>query len=95
MKLRFTERATRDLQRLRAFIAKDNPLAARHKIDSLRHSIRHLVDQPRLGREIDPSSGMRQWVAGDYVIRYFIDEPFLTVNLIWHGKEDRATSERR
>ncbi|MEW6167304.1 MAG: type II toxin-antitoxin system RelE/ParE family toxin [Pseudomonadota bacterium] len=89
MKLRFTYRATSDLQRLRAFIAKDNPLAARHKIDALRRSIRHLADQPHMGREIDDASGMRQWVAGDYVVRYFLDDRILTVNRIWHGKEDR------
>jgi plasmid stabilization system protein ParE len=89
VRLRFTYRAATDLQRLRAFIAKDNPLAARHKIDTLRRSIRTLVDQPHMGREIDESSGMRQWVAGDYVVRYFLDEQILTVNRIWHGKEDR------
>ena len=65
MKLRFTYRAVTDLQRLRAFIAKDNPLAARRKIDALRRSIRLLPDQPQLGREIDEASGMRQWIAGD------------------------------
>jgi len=33
-----------DLQQLRAFIARDNPLATRRKIDALRRSIRSLVD---------------------------------------------------
>lgn len=89
MKLRFTYRAATDLQRLRAFIAKDNPLAARRKIDALRRSIRNLVDQPHIGREIDEASGMRQWIAGDYVVRYFVDDRVLTVNRIWHGKEER------
>jgi plasmid stabilization system protein ParE len=89
VKLRFTYRAATDLQRLRAFIAKDNPLAARRKIDALRGSIRHLVDQPYMGREIDEASGMRQWAADDYVVRYFVDDEMLTVNRIWHGKEDR------
>jgi addiction module RelE/StbE family toxin len=90
VKLRFTYRATTDLQRLRAFIAKDNPLAARSKIDALRRSIRHLIDQPHIGRPIDEASGMRQWVAGDYVVRYFLDDHFLTVIRIWHGKEHRS-----
>lgn len=43
----FTYRAATDLQRLRAFIDKGNPLAARRKIDALRRSIRSLSDQPR------------------------------------------------
>lgn len=73
MKLHFTYRAARDLQRLRTFIPKDNPLAARHKIDGLRRSIRRLLDQPYAGREIDEASHMRQWISGDYVVRYFVD----------------------
>ncbi|MDB5971729.1 MAG: plasmid stabilization system protein [Hydrocarboniphaga sp.] len=89
MRLRFTYRAATDLQRLRAFIANDNPLAARRKIDTLRRSIRLLLDQTHLGREIDEASGMRQWIADDYVVRYFVDDQVLTVNRIWHGKEDR------
>lgn len=78
MRLRFTYRAATDLQRLRAFIAQDNPLAARRQIDVLRRSIRNLLDQPQMGREIDESSGMRQWIADDYVVRYFVDDPILT-----------------
>ncbi len=89
MRLRFTYRAATDLQRLRAFIAQDNPLAARRQIDALRRSIRNLLDQPQMGREIDESSGMRQWIASDYVVRYFVDDQILTVNRIWHGREER------
>ena len=91
LKLRFTYRATADLHRLRAFVARDNPLAARHKIDALRRSIQQLRDQPHIGREIDSTSGMRQWIDSDYVVRYLIDDRFLTVIRVWHGKEDRPT----
>jgi toxin ParE1/3/4 len=94
VRLRFTYRATTDLQRLRAFIAQDNPLAARRQIDTLRRSIQQLISQPHIGREIDEASGMRQWVAGDYVVRYFFDDHFLTVNRIWHGKEDRLAAKQ-
>ena len=89
MKLSFTYRAVADLQRLRAFVAKDNPLASRRKIDALRRSIQLLLDQPQGGREIDEDSHMRQWIAGDYVVRYFVAEDVLTINRIWHGKENR------
>jgi plasmid stabilization system protein ParE len=89
VRLRFTYRAATDLQRLRAFIATDNPLAARRKIEVLRRSIRNLVGQPHSGREIDEATGMRQWIAGDYVVRYFVDGEVLTVNRIWHGREQR------
>lgn len=89
MKLRFTYRALTDLQRLRAFIAKDNPLAARQKIDGLQRSIRLLPDQPYIGKEVDATSGMRQWIAEDYVVRYFVDAEALTIHRIFHGKERR------
>ncbi len=92
MRLRFTYRAVSDLQRLRAFIANDNPLVARRQIEALRRSMRSLIDHPHIGREIDEASGMRQWIAGDYIVRYFLDEQVLTVNRIWHGKEDRPVS---
>ena len=33
---------------------------------------------------------VRQWVAGDYVIRYLIDnEQSVIIVRIWHGREDR------
>jgi toxin ParE1/3/4 len=89
VKLRFTYRAASDLQRLRAFIAKDSPLAARRQIDALRRSILNLVDHPSIGRQIDQASGMRQLIAGDYIVRYFVMDDVLTVNRIWHGKEHR------
>tara|TARA_R110001599_G_scaffold71317_1_gene198983 strand:+ start:150 stop:302 length:153 start_codon:yes stop_codon:yes gene_type:complete len=50
-----------------------------------------LRDQPHIGREIDSTSGMRQWIDSDYVVRYLIDDRFLTVIRVWHGKEDRPT----
>ncbi|MCH9828102.1 MAG: type II toxin-antitoxin system RelE/ParE family toxin [Gammaproteobacteria bacterium] len=88
MKLRFTYRAAADLQRLRAFIANDNPLAA-SKGRCAEALYPNAVDQSQIGREIDEASGTRQWIAGEYVVRYFIDDQILTVNRIWHGKEAR------
>lgn len=89
MKLQFTARAVTDLHRLRAFIAQDDPLAAHRRIDALQRSIRTLMDQPRSGRRIDEASGMRQWIAGDYVVRYFIDDELVTIIRVWHGREAR------
>ena len=58
-------------------------------IDALRRSIRHLQDHPRLGTELDKPSGLRQWVAGGYIVRYLPDEDIVHVLRIWHGKEQR------
>ncbi len=65
VKLRFTQRALLDLQRLREFIAKKNPPAARRTIEALRTSIRHLSDHPAIGTQLGAPGGLRQWVSGD------------------------------
>lgn len=89
MKLRFTQRALLDLQRLRGFIAKKNPPAARTIIDGLRTSIRHLAGHPSIGTQLGPPGGLRQWVSGDYVVRYLPEKDAIYVVRIWHGKERR------
>jgi plasmid stabilization system protein ParE len=89
VKLRFTKRALGDLQRLRAFIAKDNPQAAQRASAALRRSIAGLVDQPRMGPALEYPPGVRRWVAGPYVVHYLIEDETLTVLRIWHGRERR------
>jgi addiction module RelE/StbE family toxin len=92
VKLRFTRRALGDLQRLRAFIAKDNPPAAQQVSAALRRSITRLIDQPRIGAILEYPSGVRRWVAGPYVIHYLIEDEILTILRIWHGREWRPES---
>jgi toxin ParE1/3/4 len=88
VKLSFTGRALHDLNRLRAFIAKDNPQSARRISQALRGSIGHLADHPQMGEAL--SAGVRRWVAGPYVVHYTIDGQTLTVLRIWHGREQRT-----
>jgi plasmid stabilization system protein ParE len=89
LKLRFTRRAADDLSRLRAFIAKDNPQAARRLSWALRGSIQRLVDQSRMGQALRMPAGVRRWVAGPYVVHYIIEGQTLTVLRIRHGREQR------
>jgi len=89
VKLHFTWRALDDLNRLRAFIAKDNPQAARGVSEVLRRSIRRLLDQPHMGQELKEPAGVRRWVAGAYVLHYLADNHTVTVLRIWHGREQR------
>jgi toxin ParE1/3/4 len=78
-----------DLNRLRAFIAKDNPQAARRVSEALRRSIPRLLDQPHMGRELEEPAGVRRWVAGAYVVHYLAENQTVTVLRIWHGREQR------
>ncbi len=89
MKLRFTSKALEDLERLHDFLAEKNPVAADRIRRQLLDSFQTLLKQPLAGKPVK-SLPVRQWVAGDYVIRYLIEaEQSLTIVRIWHGREDR------
>ncbi|WP_369665617.1 type II toxin-antitoxin system RelE/ParE family toxin [Thioalkalicoccus limnaeus] len=51
-RLQFTASATRDLRRLRHFIAEHDPAAAARVSKRLTRTIRLLRDQPALGKEV-------------------------------------------
>ncbi len=89
MKLRFTSKALEDLERLHDFLAEKNPVAADRIRRQLLDSFQTLLKQPLAGKPVK-SLPVRQWVAGDYVIRYLIEaEQSLIIVRIWHGREDR------
>jgi addiction module RelE/StbE family toxin len=89
MRLQFTHNATRDLTRLRSFIAEKDPQAATRVSRRLGRTIRHLREHPDLGKPLEQLPEVRELVAGDYVVRYTIDEKTVTVLRIWHGREVR------
>jgi plasmid stabilization system protein ParE len=89
MKLQFTAKALEDLERLHEFVAQKNPAAAERIRNQLLETFQTLIKQPTGGKPVK-SLPVRQWVAGDYVIRYLIEnEQNLIIVRIWHGREDR------
>lgn len=89
MKLQFTGKALEDLERLHEFVAQKNPAAADRIRNQLLDTFQTLLKQPMGGKPVK-SLPVRQWVAGDYVIRYLIEnEQNLIIVRIWHGREDR------
>ena len=96
MKLAFSREARDDLVRLRAFIAKHNPAAAERIARRLILGIERLVRHPRLGRRVTVAPGetapeeIRDWLVGDYVVRYLITAYRIVVLRVWHGKEQRV-----
>ena len=89
MKLRFTNKALEDLERLHEFVAEKNPAAANRIREQLLASFQTLLEQPLGGKPVK-SLPVRQWVSGDYVIRYLVDgEQSLIIVRIWHGRENR------
>jgi len=89
MNLKFTAQALKDLHRLKLFIEKKNPIAAKKYIDRLLKVIRQLKDQPKIGKELEDEPLARQLVAGDYIVRYSIRGKVIYILKIWHGKEKR------
>lgn len=95
MKLAFSREARGDVVRLRAFIAEHDPTAAERAARRLIQGIERLVRHPRLGKRVDIAPDqiapeeIRDWLVGDYVIRYLIANDRIIVLRLWHGKENR------
>ena len=90
MRLIFSRAAVRDLVRLREFIAKHNPDAAKRVSQRLRGAINGLVNNPQIGRPVPDLPGeIRELIFGKYIARYEVRTNSLYVLRIWHGKEDR------
>ncbi len=87
MKLQLTQCTQQDLVRLREFIAIKNPQAAKRYSQRLKKHISKLLDHPAMGHPVEELPGVRELVAGDYVVRYIVLNDELTVLRIWHGKE--------
>lgn len=88
-RLQFTASATRDLRRLRDFIAEHDPAAAARVGKRLGRTIRLLRDQPALGKEVEELPDVRELVAGDYVVRYTVRGDAVVILRVWHGRESR------
>ena len=95
MKLAFAREARDDLVRLRAFVAKHDPAAAQRVAARLVRGIERLLRHPRLGGKVGMGPGatapeeIRDWLVGDYVVRYLIASDRVIVLRVWHGKEKR------
>lgn len=89
MKLIVTESAKRDLRRLRLFIAKHNPAAAKRISQRLKKSIFTIVDQPHMGSDPEEIEGVQDPITGGYIVRYTILGENAYVLKVWHGKETR------
>jgi plasmid stabilization system protein ParE len=96
VKLAFSREARGDLVRLRAFIAKHNPAAAERLARRLIQGIERRLRNSRLGRRVTVAPDqmapeeIRDWVVGEYVVRYLIADERIVVLRVWHGKEQRA-----
>ncbi|MBY0335551.1 MAG: type II toxin-antitoxin system RelE/ParE family toxin [Acetobacteraceae bacterium] len=84
--MRFTRPAEDDLRAAVAFIARDNPAAARHVEARVRSAARVLVEHPEIGWLSDAESLRRWQIPGTpYRLLYSVSADRITITRIWHG----------
>ena len=94
MTLSFTRLAQADLVRLREFIAEHSEVSANRVAKELLKGIMLLTKQPRLGKRVSKGDGedapdeIRDWMAGNYVVRYLIADRRVIVLRVWHQREN-------
>jgi addiction module RelE/StbE family toxin len=83
----WSSRALQHLQALRAFIAKDNPSAARDVGAAILAAVDLLADQPGLGRPGRVRGTRELIVPGTpYLIPYRVRDNRLEIVAIFHGR---------
>ena len=90
--LSFTRLAQADLLRLHEFIAKHSEVSADRVAKQLVKGIMLLTKQPRLGKRVAKGDGedapdeIRDWMAGNYVVRYLIADKRVILLRVWHQR---------
>jgi len=90
MKIRLMKAAIRDLREAQAYIAVDDPRAAKQVVLRLQKAVELIATRPEIGRP-NADGATREWsVPGlPYVIPYRIAGDVLEVVRIWHNSRDR------
>jgi toxin ParE1/3/4 len=95
VKLAYSQEAIADLARLRDFIANNDPTAAARVAADLVARIDSLCAFPEMGRSVsqapDPDS-IRDFIFGNYVVRYTVHGTALVILRIWHHYESSCGS---
>ncbi|MCW5701988.1 MAG: type II toxin-antitoxin system RelE/ParE family toxin [Bradyrhizobium sp.] len=85
--------AVEDIERVRSFLDKDNPDAARRALASIWTAIERLQEFPELGMPT-ADADIRQIVvrfgASGYIVRYAsLPDGTILITRVWHGREAR------
>lgn|SRR5574338_527946 len=90
LSVRWLRAALRDLDAQAAFIASDNPLAARETVSRVRSAVDRLAGHPDIGRQ-GRVPGTRELVVPGppYVIPYLVRGGAVEVLRLFHGAQRR------
>lgn len=87
--LKWTQRASFQIQEIESYIATDRPVSAQNEIRKIFASAERLLQFPRLGPVFRRTSvaEYREIVAGNYRIFYVIKPAFDRIDIVtvWHG----------
>ena len=78
------------LRQIRAYVARDKPVAAERLAMRIVTLVESLRNHPRLGR-LGAEPGLRELVVGStpYIILYRVDDRRVTICTIWHTAQRR------
>ena len=90
MKVRFTPSAREHFLSALAYIAADNPAAARRVRDCVEKGLARLAKFPNSGKRIPefPELVQRELVVTPYRIFYRVENKVLWVVALWHGAQN-------
>lgn len=88
--------AIQDVARLREFIKKNNPIAAKKAGQRILEAVKILTNNPEAGMPYpdEDCEAFRDLTApfgqGNYIIRYRIQQQSIIIVRIWHSREERT-----
>ena len=86
MRLRWFSQAIADLVSLRAYIAQNNPIAAREVSDRILKAVNLLADQPGIGRPGRVEGTKELVISGTpYIVPYRIKKGEIELLRVFHG----------
>ncbi len=95
-KIEWLPEATKDVARLREFIKKENPLAAKKAGQRILDAVNLLTKNPEAGMPSpdEDCDEFRDLYApfgkGGYTVRYRIKQRSIVIVRVWHSREDRV-----
>lgn len=95
MKLLYSQEAVSDLVRLRAFIASNDPAAAARIAAQLTTRLQGLCAFPEMGRTVAQAphpAAIRDFIFGNYVVRYTVQESAIVILRLWHHYESARSN---
>lgn len=94
MKVRFSDEATRYVQRERAYLAQFGRRTAVAFSEQIKKAARLLGEHPQVGVAVAPADGIRRFVTAPYHLDYVLREDYLLIVSVLHARQGLPDLER-